>query len=59
MQENSDFIDLYRPKDGYVFVVTYGRSGSTLTLNYLKGTSKNCANRAAGVGRTGHSAAGA
>ncbi|WP_081750492.1 sulfotransferase [Paracoccus pantotrophus] len=35
MQENSDFIDLYRPKDGYVFVVTYGRSGSTLTLNYL------------------------
>lgn len=33
---NSDLYPyLYAPKDGYVFVVTYGRSGSTLTSNYL------------------------
>ena len=33
--------------------------GARLAENTLEGTSKNCANRAAGVGRTGHSAAGA
>lgn len=26
---------LYAPKEGYVFLVTYGRSGSTLMTNYL------------------------
>ncbi|MCJ1903412.1 sulfotransferase [Paracoccus versutus] len=35
MAEKEEFFDLYRPKDGYVFLVTYGRSGSTLMSNYL------------------------
>ncbi|MEM0934923.1 MAG: sulfotransferase [Pseudomonadota bacterium] len=32
---SSDFASLYAPKDGYVFVVTYGRSGSTLLQHLL------------------------
>lgn len=35
MVNGSDFQHLYGPKDGYVFLVTYGRSGSTLMSNYL------------------------
>lgn len=31
----SRFRSLHAPRDGYVFVVTYGRSGSTLTQNLL------------------------
>lgn len=29
------YMNLYSPKEGYVFVVTYGRSGSTLTQHLL------------------------
>lgn len=33
---------LYAPKDGYVFVVTYGRSGSTLTQSLLNSIPGYC-----------------
>ncbi|MTH80301.1 sulfotransferase [Paracoccus aestuariivivens] len=33
---------LYAPKDGYVFVVTYGRSGSTLTQSLLNAIPGYC-----------------
>lgn len=33
---------LYMPKDGYVFVVTYGRSGSTLTQSLLNSIPGYC-----------------
>lgn len=32
---SADYPALYRPSKGYVFVVTYGRTGSTLTQNLL------------------------
>jgi len=35
MPEDKIFKHLYHPEDGYVFLVTYGRSGSTLMSNYL------------------------
>ncbi|MDF3853886.1 sulfotransferase [Paracoccus pantotrophus] len=34
--------DLHAPKDGYVFVVTYGRSGSTLTQSLLNSIPGYC-----------------
>ncbi|WP_212525597.1 sulfotransferase [Actibacterium sp. MT2.3-13A] len=36
------FPSLYRPADGYVFIVTYGRSGSTLLQNLLNSIPGYC-----------------
>lgn len=33
---------LYMPKEGYVFIITYGRSGSTLTQNLLNSLPGYC-----------------
>lgn len=35
MEKDNEFRHLTSPEKGYVFLVTYGRSGSTLTSNYL------------------------
>ncbi|MFD0980792.1 sulfotransferase [Tropicimonas aquimaris] len=38
----SSFPELYGPSEGYLFVVTYGRSGSTLLQNLLNGIDGYC-----------------
>lgn len=37
-----DFADLARPSEGYLFLVTYGRSGSTVTQNLLNAIPGYC-----------------
>jgi hypothetical protein len=39
---DSEFSHLFAPEDGYVFIVTYGRSGSTLLQNLLNSLDGYC-----------------
>jgi hypothetical protein len=42
LDEDKEFSFLRRPTEGYVFLVTYGRSGSTLTQNLLNAIPGYC-----------------
>ncbi|WP_323038223.1 sulfotransferase [Gemmobacter sp.] len=56
---SSQFFDLHAPAGGYVFVVTYGRSGSTVVQNLLNAIPGYCirgenANALSGLARSWH-----